>query len=125
MSRPRKTLRPQSEWAEPFDSADQAWFWFVSTLIARADGARQRAGISGVARPCEPVDMWRAVDRLERAKLLSGAEIQVMREFGCRGLPPDPQALSEVAADRLWRKGIETLEIELIRKGIVRSPCAP
>jgi hypothetical protein len=124
MPRPRRTARPQPETTEPFESAEQAWFWFVRTLIAKEDGARFVAGMSGVARPCEPVDMWRVIDRLTRARLLSPIELRVLRDYGCRGLPPDPLAMSEVDDDVLWRRGIEALEGELTRKGIVRTTCA-
>lgn len=49
---------------ELFDSAIEAWFWYINAQRARDEGARITAGQALVARPCEPIDILKVVDRL-------------------------------------------------------------
>ncbi len=60
---PRSTYHAPSfasiQAAEPFRSAEEAWFWTMAALIARRDGARITAG-KGEIRPCEPDDVIKA-----------------------------------------------------------------
>jgi len=51
------------EQMRPFDSAEAAWFWFVQAQVARLEGARISAGAGTFQRPCEPVDIYRELDR--------------------------------------------------------------
>lgn len=124
MSRTRHVPHPQPAETVPFESAEEAWFWFMHCWMAREDGARYVAGSGEAPRPCEPVDIRRTLERLLRRRLLGEAELRVMADFGRRALPPDPNAASEAAAERLWRAGIAALERELTRMGVVRLPCA-
>ena len=54
--------------AEPFRSAEEAWFWTMAALIARRDGARYVAGLARAVRPCEPDDAVKCLDRLWRQR---------------------------------------------------------
>ncbi|WP_244560897.1 hypothetical protein [Azospirillum oryzae] len=55
---------PYSVEGDPFAGAEEAWFWAVQAHDAKAAGARVVAGCGQVARPCEPQDVLRVVDRL-------------------------------------------------------------
>lgn len=122
-SRDRFIPKPQSEQAtEPFDSAEQAWFWFIQAQQARNDGARTAAGLGRQARPCEPLDILRVLDRLYRHRRLLMDHMLVLRHYGRRQLAPDPRRVKEIRAAKLWAEALERLEVPLERKGIVCRP---
>ncbi|MCC7281684.1 MAG: hypothetical protein IT556_04825 [Acetobacteraceae bacterium] len=102
----------------PFANAEEAWFWTVAALNARSAGARIVAGL-GIARPCEPDDVVRCLDRLYRQRRIDLAHVKVLKEFGDRGVPPDPRHRGDRAALRLWREALGRLEWPLAAKGIV------
>ncbi|MBW6400997.1 hypothetical protein KPL78_24270 [Roseomonas sp. HJA6] len=105
--------------AEPFRSAEEAWFWTMSALIARRDGARIAAGRGEKVRPCEPDDVIKCLDRLYRHRRIDLIHARVMRVWGERGQAPDPRHLSERADAAQWREAMNRLEWPLRVKGIV------
>ncbi len=105
----------------PFDSAEEAWFWFILAQKAREDGARFVAGSGLVPRPCEPIDVLKCVDRLYRKRRLVMDHILVMRHYGLRQMPPDPRRIKEARAAKLWKEAMERLSDILVTKGIVRE----
>lgn len=107
--------------AIPFESAEQAWFWFIRAQQARADGARVSRGLGLTPRPCEPVDILQSLDRLYRAKRLSMDHLLVLRHYGRRGMPPDPHRPRESRAWRLWTDSMARLSPVLERKKIIRA----
>jgi len=104
-----------------FDTAEEAWFWFMLAQEARNEGARFSAGLSLVTRPCEPSDILKCIDRLYRNRRLSMDHILVLRHYGKRQLSPDPRRVKEARAFTLWKEALERIEPVLVRKGIVRS----
>lgn len=105
--------------AEPFRSAEEAWFWTMSALIARRDGARISAGKGDKVRPCEPDDVIKCLDRLYRHRRIDLIHARVMRVWGERGTAPDPRHLSECADAAQWREAMNRLDWPLRVKGIV------
>ncbi len=106
--------------ATPFETAEEAWFWFVQAQEARNEGARIVSGIGKGVRPCEPVDILKVLDRLYRQRRLLRDHLLVLRHYGRRLLPPDQKRVKEVRAWDLWSEALERIEPLLIRKGIVR-----
>ncbi len=102
----------------PFSSAEEAWFWTIAALNARNAGARIVSGL-GIPRPCEPDDVVRCLDRLYRQRRLDLVHARVLKEFGDRGVPPDPSHRGDRAALLLWREALSRLEWPLVEKGIV------
>lgn len=105
----------------PFESVEQAWFWFITAQKAISEGARISAGVSNIHRPCEPIDILRCIDSLYRKRRLIKDHILVLRHYGMRYLPPDPYRVREARAASLWREAMERLEEVLCKKGIVRE----
>lgn len=105
----------------PFESAEEAWFWFLDAQDARNDGARFVSGAGLVPRPCEPMDILKVLDRLHRQRRLVMDHLLVLRHYGKRKMPPDPRRMKEVRAHNLWKEALERIEPVLVRKGIVRS----
>lgn len=101
------TRRP-APLAEPFASAECAWFWTMAALTARRDGARNLAGMASTLRPCEPDDVVRALNRLYYQR-----RIDLIRphpaHLGERGVPPDPHALGEMSDARIWDEAMRRL----------------
>lgn len=110
----------------PFASAEEAWFWTMSALVARRDGARVSAGKGLVPRPCEPDDVVKCLDRLYRQRRIELAHARIMRIWGERGTAPNPRHASERGDARLWREAMNRLEWPLRVKGIVTvAPIIP
>lgn len=105
----------------PFDTVEEAWFWFIQAQAARNDGARFTVGAGVVARPCEPLDILKIVDRLYRHRRLMMDHVLVLRHYGRRLMPPDPMRVKEGRAYRLWREALMRMEPVLLRKGILRA----
>ena len=105
--------------AEPFRSADEAWFWTMSALVARRDGARITAGKGDKVRPCEPDDVIKCLDRLYRHRRIDLIHARILRIWGERGHAPDPRHLSERNDAAQWREAMNRLEWPLRVKGIV------
>ncbi|GJL84232.1 MAG: hypothetical protein DHS20C02_00070 [Micavibrio sp.] len=105
--------------AMPFESAEEAWFWFIQAQEARNEGARFVNGLGKAARPCEPVDILKVLDSLYRQRRLLRDHLLVLRHYGRRLLPPDRKRVKEMRAWDIWREALERLEPPLIRKGIV------
>lgn len=105
----------------PFDSVEEAWFWFIQAQAARNDGARITAGAGMVARPCEPVDILKVLDGLYRQRRVLRDHLLVLRHYGRRMMAPDPQRVKELRAYTLWKEALECLHPVLVRKNIVRN----
>ncbi len=106
----------------PFDTAEEAWFWFMAARAAMMDGARPRAGLARVVRPCESADILNAVDRLYRGRLITREHLFVLRYYGARFEAPDPDSPREMRAARLWHAAMNRLAYSLRRRGIVVDP---
>jgi hypothetical protein len=105
--------------AEPFASAEEAWFWTMSALIARQDGARIVAGRGTAIRPCEPDDVVKCLDRLYRQRRIDLNHARVLRRWGERGSAPNPRYPTERADFQQWKEALSRLEWPLRVKGIV------
>ncbi len=105
--------------AEPFRSPAEAWFWGMRCLAARADGARFRAGLGEVARPCEPDDLLATVEQLTRARRLRAAHIRTLFRFGRRLAAPDGRRRDEEHAARWWDEAFDRIGPVWRAKGIV------
>ncbi|HRJ61988.1 MAG TPA: hypothetical protein PKZ97_11275 [Azospirillaceae bacterium] len=104
----------------PFPSAEEAWFWFIQAQEAKAAGARVRAGLGLTERPCEPLDIYRAVDRLYRQRKLLRDHLHVMAHYGRRLSAPDSSRDREARAAVLWAEAFDQLTPLLRQKGIVQ-----
>ena len=103
----------------PFDSVQEAWFWFVQAQQARNEGARFSAGCGVIARPCEPVDILNILGRLHRQRMITRDHLLVLRHYGRRQMAPDSYRAKEVRAYHIWHEALERLQPALERKGIV------
>ncbi len=106
----------------PFQSVEEAWFWFIAAQQARNDGARYVAGAGDIRRPCEPVDILKVLDSLYRKRRLFRDHFLVLRHYGRRFMAPDPRRVKEQRAHILWKEALERIEPVLEKKGIIELP---
>ena len=106
---------------EPFERAEEAWFWFIAAQAARNDGARVTAGLGLIPRPCEPTDIYNVLNHLHRSRRLLMEHLLVLRHYGRRQMAPDPRRVKEARAFHLWKEAMERIEPLLVRKGIVKA----
>ena len=104
--------------AEPFSSAEDAWFWTCGALLARQQGVR--GGESVVRRPCDPDDVILCVERLLRSGRIAPHQARVLGWWGKQGVRPSRQYGG--AQDQLpWSEAMMMLEAALKKKGIVMA----
>lgn len=107
----------------PFRTVEEAWFWFIRTVVAREMGASLRIGLGNIPRPCQPMDIYRTLDRLYRSRRILWKEILVMNEYGRRRRVPNLASLDKKERDdgTLWRRAMLELDTALRQRGIIRN----
>lgn len=105
--------------ATPFASAEDAWFWFMRAHEARLDGARYASHRGAVSRPCEPVDIFRIMDRLHRTRILKLDHFRVLRHYGQRQMAPERWRRQEMLAHTLWAEAMTAMADAFEAKGII------
>lgn len=105
-----------------FESAEEAWFWFIQATMAKEEGARIRANEGLYTRPCQPTDILKILERLQRHRRLDMHHFRVLRHYGLRMMAPDMTRAKEVLAARLWDEAMDVLTEVLTAKGIVERP---
>ncbi|MBI4968526.1 MAG: hypothetical protein HZC25_10455 [Rhodospirillales bacterium] len=105
--------------AVPFASAEEAWLWYCQCQIARNDGARIESQMGDYPRPCTPDDIYRAVDRLYRFRLIDRPHLIILADYGSRLAVPSPAQADQVKASILWDEALDRLTTLLRAKGIV------
>ncbi|MDB5490891.1 MAG: hypothetical protein JWO78_740 [Micavibrio sp.] len=107
--------------AQPFETVEDAWFWFIQAQQARIDGARIAAGVGMIPRPCEPIDILQALDGIYRNRKLTMEHMLVLRHYGRRMLPPDPRRVKEIRGYRMWNEALAELAPVLEAKKIIKK----
>ncbi len=105
--------------ATMFTTAEEAWLWYARCQIARNEGVRFTAGLGDVARPCDPDDIVREVQRLYRAKILRRSHLSILSRFGSMLTPPNPHDGHGRGEAVLWDEALDRLTTPLRHKGIV------
>lgn len=103
----------------PFAAAEDAWFWYCKSQIARREGARFSTIPGRLAKPCDPDDIYCALDRLYRAGKLRRGHLIVLADYGLKLTPPDARAGAERTAARLWDEALSILGDALRAKGLL------
>src|SRR5690606_30044959 len=109
----------------PFIDAEEAWFWFMASEKARADGAKTKRGYDNPERPCTPIDIYAVVTRLRQMGILHVGHMITLKTFGVRMMRPDPtvhgrngggERRDERQAAKWWDEAMGLIEIELRKK---------
>jgi hypothetical protein len=124
MAMKRKSRTPKqspTRRTKPFQSAEEAWFWYIRCQKARNDGARMEADMSRDARPCDPDDLYRAVKQLSDNRRISRNHVNTLVRYGESESPPDPRCREEEHPHRLWSEALDKLSIILKQKNIIEQ----
>ena len=105
--------------ARPFASVEAAWFWTMAALVARRDGKNHDRTPEKGARPCEPDDVVKCLDRLYRQRRIDLAHIRVLRIWGERQTVPTAKHRGDL---RLWREVIHRLRWPLQQRDLIVPP---
>lgn len=104
---------------EPFDNAEEVWFWFCRSLDARGDGLRSKSDYPGKRRNIEIGDISRILKRMRARGEITNRCLRIMSKWGTLGTPPYYESKAKRSEIRLWEYGICVLEIYLKTKGIL------
>lgn len=104
---------------EPFQSAEEAWFWFMRSEKARAERAKADHTKSVFDRPCDPDDLFRWIKQLHGSGDLTSAHLLVMGQYGFLDRHPDREVEGEVIDFIVWTDAFDTLEPTLLEKGVI------
>ncbi len=107
-------LSDSADAAQPFQTAEAAWFWCVQTSEAIHSGARQTAGRATTPRPSEAGDIQKVVFNLARDKILTESHIKALCTYGPRKMRP-----SKTVPAALWQQAMQRMTPILQHKGIV------
>lgn len=113
--------RPVTAPGTPFRTAEEAWFWFICAVEAREEGASPGKSRGNIPRPCEPLDIYKTLERIYRNRRLRFDHMRVLNYYGRRRLAPDAFQGRESDAHRLWREAMNELDVALQRRGIVQN----
>ena len=105
---------------EPFTGPEDAWFWTIASLDARACGKRRAP--PGTPRPCTPDDIVTALNRMYRQRRIDLHDARVLRAYGERGFAPVADHPAEAADRAIWDRVMGLLERVLLQRGIIRAP---
>lgn len=94
----------------------------MAALVARRDGKSHDWTPDKVARPCEPDDVVKALDRLYRQRRIDLTHARILRIWGERQRAPDPMRRSERADARIWDEAMTRLSWPLRVRDIVATP---
>lgn len=117
--------QPCLEACVPFQTAEEAWFWYIQIVKEREDGALMGPKPhrrSGVPRPCEPADIYQVLDRLYRSRRLRLEHLRTLSQYGRRYRVPEFSLPKEQKASTLWREAMAELDAALTRRGVIVNP---
>ena len=106
---------------EPFDNAEDVWFWFCACIQARGDGLRSRSDYCGKKRNCEVADIYRIIKSLKLKGRINNRQLRVLYSWGMMHFPPYYDKRAKRSEIRLWEEGIMALEQELVAKCILEN----
>ena len=104
---------------EPFDNAEEVWFWFCRSLDARGDGLRSRSDYPGKCRSIEIGVVSRLLNRMRAVGEITNRCLRVMSKWGMLGTPPYYDGRAKRSEIRLWEYGIGIFDFYLKTKGIL------
>lgn len=104
---------------EPFDNAEEVWFWFCRSLEARGDGLRSQSDYPGKRRFIEIGDIARMLKQMRTRGEITNRCLRTMSKWGRLGTPPYYDSRAKRSEIRLWEYGIYVLNLYLKAKGIL------
>ncbi len=112
-----KYLSSNEQETTPFESSEEAWFWYCLCEKEKSNNRRQYT--PKIIRPCETADIFIAVKRLLKLGILKPYHIKILSKYGFQQVPPHPHFGDSLTICHLWKEALHFLERLLVQKGIV------
>ncbi|MDA0674766.1 MAG: hypothetical protein O3A88_00085 [Proteobacteria bacterium] len=106
---------------QPFESAEEAWWWFVRCHIVHREGGRFQRSALSFGRPCEPDNHIFNFRTLARAGQIGPPHLDVLERYGLQGHPPDDRNMAQSADCRRWVEALRHLETVLRNRGALAA----
>ena len=100
---------------EPFQNAEQLWFWFLYSKSVQNNYSHGRA--TSTRRPCELIDVETLITKLYLCGKLNDEHLSVMKKFGDRRRAPHQYIWSENHDAAIWRTAMETIDAAATSRG--------
>ncbi len=104
---------------EPFQNAEEVWFWFCGGIISRTEGIRQRGKCLNKNREIEVADVCRILKKMKQHHLITNRDLRIMFKWGCTGCSPYYNSRAKSSEIKSWHKGICGFEMCLKNKGLL------
>ena len=104
---------------EPFENAEEDWFWFCGCIMARDGGLRSCNDFKGKIRNCEVADIYRIIKKMKLNHQITNRHLRVMVKWGQLECSPYYHYRAKRSEIRLWDEGLHALEGWLLSKGII------
>ncbi len=104
---------------EPFDNAEEVWFWFCNSLMARGGGLRSKSDYWGYPRSCEITDIQRVIKAMKFHGQVTNRHLRVMFRWGELNTPPYYDRRAKSSEIKLWEEGMHCFEAWLKAKRIL------
>lgn len=104
---------------KPFESAEEAWFWFC--YCESSDKGKDPKSRNDWSRPCETSDIAIIVKRLVSSRKIGQNHLKVLTKFGLSQMPPHAAFGDSLMQCRLWEEALAVLQKALEEKGIVEQ----
>ena len=108
-----------NEQYEPFDNAEEVWFWFCASIITRGDGLRSKSNYKGKKRLCEIGDISQIIKKMKSCGDVSNRHLRVMYNWGGELNPPYYDKRAKRSEVRLWEESLQVFDMYLKQKGIL------
>lgn len=104
---------------EPFENAEEVWFWFCNSVTARGDGLRAKGDYLGHIRICEISDIYKIIKKMKSGHYISNRHLRIMSKWGSLSTAPYYDRRAKRSEIALWEEGMRYFEIFLKTKGIL------
>lgn len=103
---------------EPFNNAEEVWFWFCNSLSVR-NGLRSKSDYWGKLRNCEISDICSVIKNMKQNHHLTNRHLRVMTEWGTKQLSPWYDRRAKRSEIRLWEESMRNFDVYLKYKKIL------
>lgn len=104
---------------EAFENAEEVWFWFCGSMLARGDGLRSKSDYWGKPRACELADIQRIIKSMKFHHHLSNRHLRVLFKWGKLLRAPYYEKSAKRSEVRLWEEAINNFNVYLVNKRIL------
>ncbi len=104
---------------EPFNNAEEVWFWYCSCLLVRGNGLRSKSDYPGLPRDCELGDIEGILKRMKADNCITNRHLRVLYRWGGLFCTPYYDRRAKKSEIILWEEAIRWFDVYLRAKNIL------